>query len=114
MKTEFYEKFLQLKYDEGLCKEIDCTEEENHIFLEMLHKKEKLPIDIIRRTDTNGAALNKFFRVVPMEITHEEIQEYYALKQSKNLNIIKNCVVFFTILAVISLAATLILTLNQL
>ena len=111
MKVEFCEELLQLKYDEGLCKEVDCTEEENRRYLEMLHKKEKLPIDIVRRTETDGAALNKFFRVVPLEITHEEIQEYCALKQLKTLNTIKNCALFFTGLTVVSIVLILILNL---
>ena len=108
-KSEFYENLFQLKYDIGLCQEIDCSEEENRMYLEMLKQKKELPSGIIRRVESNGAKLNQFYRVVPLEITPEEMQEYCALKQTKNIQIIKNCVVFFTVLSVLSLIAGILL-----
>ena len=109
MRSKLDEKLLQLKYDCGFCVEVDCSEEENQAYLELLKQKKKLPIDVVQRNDN----LNKFFRVVPMDISHEELQEYCLLNQTKNLNTIKNCVVFFTILTVISLIATVFLLLSQ-
>ena len=112
MRKKFDEKVLELKYDAGLCREIDCTEEENQKFLEMLKRKEELPFDIARR-DENGTKSDRFYRVVPLNITAEEIQEYCALRNTKNIQTIKKCVVFFTTLAVISLLIALFLLLSQ-
>ena len=111
MKNKFYEELLQLKYDSGLCREVDCSEEENRAFAELLKQKKDLPADVLRREDENHR--NEFYRVVPLEISHEELKEYCILKQTKHLHTIKNCVLFFTVLAVLSLLSTLWLLLIQ-
>lgn len=113
MRKEFDERLLELKYENGLCQEIDCTEEENKMFMELLKNKEKLPIDIAQHTDSNGIKLDTFYRVVPLEIASEKIQEYCALRNLKNIKTIKNCVVFFTVITVMSLIATIILLLTR-
>jgi len=114
MRKKFDEKLLELKYESGLCQEIDCTDEENQIFLEMIKRKEELPIDVAQRIETNGAKLNKFYRVLPLKISAEEIQEFCALKNMKNIKIIKNCVLFFTAITVISLIETILSLLARL
>lgn len=114
MRKKFDERLLELKYESGLCQEIDCTDEENKMYLEMLKNKEELPVDIARREESNGTKLDKFFRVVPLEITSEEIQEYCTLRNMKNIKTIKNYVVFFTVITVISLVVTIFLFLNRL
>ena len=114
MRKKFDERLLELKYESGLCQEIDCTDEENKMYLEMLKNKEELPFDIARREEGNGTKPDKFFRVVPLEITSEEIQEYCTLRNMKNIKTIKNCVVFFTVITVISLVATIFLFLTRL
>ena len=109
MRSKFDEDLLQLKYESGLCKEVDCSEEENKKYLELLKRKKALPIDIAQRQEMNGTKWDKFYKVVPMDISYEELQEYCLLKQTKNLNTIKKCVVFFTVLTAISLFVTVIL-----
>lgn len=42
------------------------------------------------------------------ELTEEEKQEYFMLKQLKSINTIKNCLVFLTSLTVISIVATVL------
>ena len=42
-------------------------------------------------------------------LSHEERMEWIAHKQLRKINIIKNCVVFFTVLTVISLIASTLL-----
>ena len=113
MRSSFDKKLLQLKYENEFCIEVDCSEDENQTYLDLLRQKKDLPIDIVQYEESNGAKLNKFYRVVPMPITHEELQEYCSLKQIKNLNTIKNCVLFFTALTVIFLFATIILFVSQ-
>ncbi len=113
-RKRFDERLLELKYESGLCQEIDCTEEENKMFSELLKNKESLPVDIAQYTEGDGAKRDKFYRVVPLEITSEKIQEYCALRNAKNIKTIKNCVAFFTVITIISLIATVFLLLTQL
>ena len=109
MKKNFYEQLFQLKYDNEMCREVDCTEEENQKYLLMLKQKQQLPFDVVRCEADDGTPLDKFYRVVPLDITHEEVQEYCALKQTQHLHTIKKCMMFFTILTSISLGVTSIL-----
>jgi hypothetical protein len=105
-KREFYKQLYALKMENGMAHKEKCSEEENQIYLQMVKQKQELPNDIWRESDKDGVLLNKFYRVVFEEITKEEFEEYCLLKQSQmldNLGTIKKCVVFFTVLTVISL-----------
>ena len=108
MKDKFDEKLLQLKRDNGLCFEVACSEEENQEYMELIKQKKLLPKEIIRKELSNGNAPDRYYKEIPIDISQEELQEYCMLKQTKNINTIKNCVVFFTVLTVISLVRTVI------
>lgn len=108
MSSKLYKDLLELRCDSGLYQAVDCSEEENYTYLEMLEQGKELPKDVIRRIDSNGAELNQFYRVAPMKMTSEEMQEYIRLKQAKDLHTIRNCVVFFTVLTVIFLVVAVI------
>ena len=104
---------LELKYESELCQEVDCTEEENKKFSEMLAHKEELPTDVIQRQTSYGAKLDEFYRVIPLPLSSEDLLQYCALKNMKNIKTIKNCVVFFTVIAILSLTVSLFLLLAQ-
>lgn len=109
MKTTFDARLLQLEDETGLCRYIDCTAEENEMYLEMQKQNQPLPYNIVRRS-VGEALLDEFCRIVPMEVPMEKIRKYCALRNAKNINTIKNCILFFTTLAIISLALSVILT----
>jgi len=62
---------------------------------EMKKNGEELPEDVFE--DGNG----KFFRLAPSEMSREDELLFVQLKQAKYLKTIRNCVIFFVILAVI-------------
>jgi len=62
---------------------------------EMKKNGEELPEDVFE--DGNG----KFFRLGPSEMSREDELLFVQLKQAKYLKTIRNCVIFFVILAVI-------------
>ncbi len=99
MNDEFYNASNELKLKLGVCEKLALTKEESRLFASMVKNGEELPADIMR-----GEYPEEFFRVVPIYKTYEELQEYCLLHQTKNIRTIKNCVVFFTTIAVISLA----------
>ena len=110
MNSKFHKKLLQLKHENDLCLEVDCSEEENQKYKDY----EELPANIGRREDVNGVpSYTKFYKIVPLDISHEEVQEYCALKQTKYLKTIRNCVVFFTALTVVSLLILFFILLLQ-
>ena len=44
-----------------------------------------------------------------MDISHEDLQDFCSLKQAKDIRTIKNCVIFFTVVAILSLAVTILI-----
>ncbi len=88
----------------------DCTDEENKEYNAKLNPL-YLPPDIVQRDCRKG--VYRFRKKVFLEtLTQEERYEYLLLKSASNLNIIKNCLVFFTVLTAIGLAAWLIIALT--
>lgn len=110
MREKFDERMLELMYENGLCQEIACTEEENNKYWEMVKHKEKLPFGIIETENYS----NQFRQIIPWDISLEELRAYCALKNAKNIKIIRKCVVFFTVLTVVALILSLIAILSQL
>ena len=109
MKTKFNEDFLKLMHDFDLFQKVDCTEEENAQFREAIKHHKEIPFDVLQYEEY-GAKIDRFYRVVPLDVNNEEFQKYCSLKQLKFLRTIKNCVVFFTILTVISLVLILMVS----
>lgn len=114
MKTKYYDNILQLKYDAELCQEVECTEEENQQYLEMLNQKKELPYNIKRCEDSLGIKTGKFVKVLPLELSVEQIREYCTLQQTKDIHTIKNCAVFFVVFTCVSLVLSLLLLLLKL
>ena len=90
-----------------LAQEKRCSPEEEQMYLEMEKKGEELPDDVFQ---INGDA-DSFVRYTELDIDKEHLREYYTLMQIRKLNTIKNCVVFFTVLTVISMIIALFVSL---
>ena len=95
----------RLKYD--LYDHTLCTKEENKEYNDLLEQGESLPEDVYP-IDSYWSILkngknSEFLKLIRPELTQEEITEYLMYKKLDILKTIKNCVVFFTVLAVISL-----------
>ena len=61
---------------------------------------------------SDGTKVDRFYRLVKQELSDEEWKEYIALKQYMDIHTIKKCVVFFTVLAIISLILGIIAGIN--
>ena len=113
MKSKFYEKLLQLKDDNGLCVKEYCSEEENQIYTELLNQKKELPIGVYQHEELNGVKLNQFYKLTSADVSHEDLQDFCSLKQTRDIHTIKNCVLFFTVVSIFSLALTVLITICQ-
>lgn len=81
-----------------------CSEDENQKFSEALANNSPLPADIIKSETQPGL----FLRKVSLP-DYAEAKEAFYLGALKDIKTIKSCVLFFTVLAVISLVGSLIL-----
>jgi len=102
----------QLKNDIGFIQKIDCTEKENKQFEQMIKHNQPLPNEIFQHKSFSGENINSFYRIYETDLSEEEKEEYIKLCKLKYLKTIKNGVVFFLIIAIVSITFTLINYLN--
>jgi len=96
----------QLRYENDFLQMIDCSKEDCKKYQQMLKNGEKLPEGVFQYTSQELGETNSFYTIYETDLTEEEKSEYILLRQNlmfNDIRTIKNCVLFFTILAVISL-----------
>lgn len=101
----------------GLCKWSGCSSEENKMYTEMQKNNEPLPDGIIldvNRESTGGTDGNIYARFSLKEYNDKDVYRLIESQKLQKLNTIKNCVVFFTIMAAIGIGAGLIMMLQLL
>ncbi len=112
-KLDLRNELQQLRFDMNFLQKIDCTKEENKTYKQMLKNGESLPDGVYQHRDsTTGEYIDSFYTVWDPDLTDTEKQEYIRYQEFLHIKTIKNCVVFFTVLTIISLVATVILLLR--
>lgn len=101
-KINLKKELQSYRFDFHLWQKIPCSKEDNKKYEQLLKKGGTLP-DGVFAYDYN----NEFYTIHAANLTEEEKQEYIALKQLSFIQTILNCVLFFTILAVISIVICL-------
>lgn len=107
---------LSKLYEEiGLCDDIDCTEEENERYRQMVAKGEALPKGVYRyKKADSGEYVSVFYVRRENDLTEAERAEFIQLKQYAELRTIRRCMIFFVILAAIPLVSAAFLLIAQL
>ena len=108
MESDLRKNIVLLKKSAGLTEIVECSTEENKAYTQMMRDKQPLPNNVFCK-DSDGLY---FYMLRPVELTEQEIDEYIKLKKLHHIKIIKNCVVFFTVLTIISMLITLISMIN--
>lgn len=93
------EELVSLKLVNGIIKKKNCSADECKLYKDKVSLGEELSENIIK--DSSDPEL--FYEICENNLTKEEELEYIRLKQLNHIRIIKNCVVFFTVIAIISL-----------
>ncbi len=93
------EKLREHKFEFGLLARTPCTKQENKEYLQILKDGGNLPEGV----RAYSYEPDEFYRIQEADLSEAEIQEYLTYKQLSLIRTIKNCVVFFTVLAVIGL-----------
>ena len=102
-KINMRKKLRMYKFEYDLLQKIPCSKQENKEYLQLLKNGETIPENIYRYKSSNGIPLDEFYTIYEPDLTDEEIQEYLTYKQLEMLKTIKQCIVFFTVLTVVSL-----------
>lgn len=109
-KQDLREELQQLRFDMKFLQKIDCTKEENKAYSKMIKNGEALPNGVYQyRDSSSGEYISSFYTVWEPELTDAEKREYIQYQELLHIKTIKNCALFFTTLAVISLIVSLLL-----
>ena len=106
------EELAQLKRELGIMQEVDCSEEENQEYLKLRRDNKPLPNGVLTRHRNGSIDALEFYRLQETSLAKEELFEYIQYKQLRTLITIKKCVVFFTVLTIISLIFGILTVLN--
>ena len=113
MSKKVKEKLNSYKLTYGLLHKKECTAEETKRYKRIVNEKGILPSNVFPYYDyEHEGEVTGFYRIVPADLTEEEISEYLKFKKLDMIQTIKNCVLFFTIMTVISIVASIIFFLS--
>ena len=103
----------QLRYKLGIWEEIDASYIETEAYRQLLEKNMPLPKNVLHRNPDASIEEAMFSIIKKTELTDDELAAYLQYKQLDAIITIKKCVVFFTVLTVISLICGLILAMSM-
>ena len=98
-------EFERLKYRLDILQEVNCSEDENKEYRQLLKEGKPLPDGVFRRNAWQEIDDSIFYTVQQTELSGDELAEYIQYKQLCTLITIKKCAVFFTVLTVLSIVA---------
>jgi len=93
-----------LRFDMNFRQRINCSEEENNKYFKMTKNGESLPDGVYQYEDDSY----HFYTIYDSGLTDAEKNELIQYKKLAYIKTIKNCIVFITLLPVISLIIAII------
>lgn len=107
-KPSAKDKLMDYRINHQIDEAIPCSEAENIRYRHILATNGTLPEGVFQYEDNEGDLSSyDFYTVSKSELTPKEINEYLAHKQLDMIKTIRNCVIFFTVIVVLSLIAQL-------
>lgn len=110
--VDLKEKLLQCKFEANIFQKIDCSITEDKEFKDLLNSNQRLPDGIYEYVDADGTKMGKFYRRYETDLNQDELNLLLNLKQISYLKSIKNSMIFFVVLTVISLLCSIVLISN--
>lgn len=106
-KIDLKDELNSLRCEFNFSQKIYCNKEQNKKYAQLIKEGSPLPEGVYQLTLYNGdVSTNEFYTIYDGGLSDKEKEEYnlYQIyKICKNIETIKYCVVFFTVLAIISL-----------
>lgn len=98
---DLHDELGQMRLELDLTQRVYCSKEEEKQFKKMLKEKQLLPDDI--NFNENG-----HFRYIDTDLTKEELDNLFLYRQITYLRSIKNSMIFFVVLTLVSLTVSLL------
>ena len=103
------------KFEFNLLQKIPCTKQDNKEYQKLLKAGGTLPKGVYAYVyDSGETSATEFYTIYETDLTESEIREYLTYKQLSLIKTIKNCVLFFTVLTIIGMAACFLIMMNAL
>ena len=106
------QKLHQYKNNFGIIKTLPCYAKANKECQQILKNGGSLPKNFYPIVYDDKTPPTTFYKVVESDLSDAEIQEYLTYRKLDYIKTIKNCVVFFTILTVLSVIVSIIFDLS--
>ncbi|MBP3633934.1 MAG: hypothetical protein J6J43_05130 [Oscillospiraceae bacterium] len=106
--TDYRDELNRMRQEFQVQQKLPCTKEENEHFAALLHSGEQLPEGVYPYYPEQAENCSEFCRYHTHCFTREELTEYLTYRNLQLLSTIKNCLVFFTVLTIASLALALL------
>ena len=110
--VDLNEKLTEYRYEYDLLQKIPFSKAENKVYKALLKAGQPLPEGVYRYKNVDGNELDQFYTIYAAAMDDKQVMEYLTYKKLDMLRTIKNCVVFFTVLAVISLVCGFLLSMS--
>lgn len=99
------EDLSKLMTEIGVDNKVFCDENETKQFNDFIKNNMQLPTGVYVAEALNGTRC--FYRIERSGLSEEEQKQYLFLKLMSDVQSMKNCMIFFTVITIISLIATL-------
>lgn len=108
-KIDLRDALRSYQYEFDLLQKIPCSKEENKAYEKLVKSGGKLPDGVYAYVYVNDeASTNEFYTIYEPDLTEEEIRQYLTFKKLSLLKSIKNCMVFFVVLTILSIVLAFI------
>ena len=103
-KLDIRKELKEFRFQFDLLQKIPCTKQENKEYRQLLKNGESLPEGVFAyEYEFEDPFVTEFYTVYEPELTEAEIREYLTYQKLSMIKTIQNCVLFLTVLTVISL-----------
>lgn len=103
-KKDLRAELVNYKYDFDILQKIPCTQDENKAYTKLVKEGKPLPKNVYPfGNDAGTPSDSEFYKLYASDLSDAELAEYLTYKKLSMLKTIKNCLLFFTILTIISM-----------
>ena len=106
-KIKLRDELNSYKFAYDVMQKIPCSKAENKQYQQILKEGGILPDGVYAYDEFGVASTTEFYTVYETDLSQREILEYLTYKKLDFIRTIKNCIVFFTVLTLISLIISL-------
>ncbi|MBO5023683.1 MAG: hypothetical protein J6D11_05185 [Clostridia bacterium] len=104
------EELRSYKFEFDVLQKIPCSVKENKEYRKILKDGGQLPEGVYPYIGADGTDTSDFYTICESNLSKDEMDEYLTYRKLKFLKTIKNCVVFFMVLQIITIIGAILIS----